>query len=237
MVVLRCQKCGNVWNYKGKSFYGTCPRCLSKVKILPAPSESKAKFGESTETMDRESGLRTRLLVRDVMSSPAITVNEDEQVSEVAQLMTKRAVGGLIVAGVDGRPVGMITKQDLVSRALAKGRSGVSLSAKDIMTSPIIMIDPDESLDNAARQMSRLNVRRLGVLYKGDIVGIISSKDILAVMPEFLETIQEKVLIEGDNLEEIKDSAILSGYCDRCGQWADQLKEVRHEFLCEKCRT
>ena len=46
--------------------------------------------------------------------------------------------------------------------------------------------------------MTRLDIRRLGVTYKGNLVGIISSKDILAVMPELIEIMQERHRIEGD---------------------------------------
>jgi hypothetical protein len=87
--------------------------------------------------------------------------------------------------------------------------------------------------------MSRLNVRRLGVMYKEKLVGIISSKDILGVMPELLETIQEKTMIESDNRveESEKESGPLSGYCDRCGVWSDNLVQVNGEFLCEEDRA
>ena len=73
------------------------------------------------------------------------------------------------------------------------------------------------------------------MVYKGDLVGIISSKDILAVTPELLETIQEKARIESGQIEETTESSLLAGYCDRCGQWFSRLKEVEGEFLCEDC--
>ncbi len=105
------------------------------------------------------------------------------------------------------------------------------------MTSPLTTIDPDETLSETARRMSRLNVRRLGVMYKGDLVGIISSKDILAITPELLEIIQEKARIErGTAVEEGSESAVLSGYCEQCGSWSDDLIELEGNFLCEECR-
>ena len=184
-----------------------------------------------------EIGLRTKMLVKDVMSSPVITVTEDEAVDKVAQFMDMQELGCIVVTDKDGRPLGIITERDLVTRVLGKNKLPSKLKAKDVMTSPLITINPDETLSNAARQMSRLNVRRLGVIYKGDLVGILSSKDILAVTPELLETIQEKARIESENLEETVESSLMAGYCDRCGQWSNRLKEVQGEFLCEDCRT
>jgi len=105
------------------------------------------------------------------------------------------------------------------------------------MTSPLITVDPDEPLSEAARRMSRLNIRRLGVMYKGNLVGLVSSKDILAITPELLEIIQEKARIEGGKVAEaISESPPLTGYCDQCGGWSDNLEEVEGNFLCEDCK-
>jgi len=98
-------------------------------------------------------------------------------------------------------------------------------------------VDPDETLSEAARRMSRLNIRRMGVIYKGNLVGIISSKDILAITPELIEIMQEKARIEGEAAaREANEHPPLAGYCDQCGQWADDLQEIEGRFICEECR-
>jgi len=184
-----------------------------------------------------EIGLRTRMLVKDVMTSPVITVDEDATVDKAAQLMAEDHVGCIIVTSKDEKPLGIITESDFVTRVLAKNIQPSKLTAKEVMSSPLITVDPDETLSETARRMSRLNVRRLGVMYKGKLVGIISSKDVLAVTPELLEIIQEKARIErGTALEEGSESTPLAGHCDQCGRWSDTLTEVEGNFLCEECR-
>ena len=184
-----------------------------------------------------EIGLRTRMLVKDVMSSPVITVDEDANVNKAAQLMADSHIGCIVVTSKEGKPMGIITESDFVTRVLAKNIQPSKLTAKEVMTSPLITIDPDETLSETARRMSQLNVRRLGVTYKGNLVGIISSKDILAITPELLEIIQEKARIErGTAVEEGSESAPLAGYCEQCGSWSDDLTEVEGNFLCEECR-
>lgn len=182
-----------------------------------------------------EIGLRTRMLVKDVMSSPVITVNEGEKVDKVAQFMEMQRLGSIIVTDKKGRPVGIITERDLVTRVLAKNKLPSVILAKEIMTSPLITTSPDESLSNTARQMSRLNIRRLGVVYKGSLVGLISAKDVLAITPELIETLQERVRLEEGNVEELPESPPMAGYCDRCGQWSSRMKEVDGEYLCVDC--
>jgi len=190
-----------------------------------------------------EIGLRSRMLVRDVMSSPVITVDEEATANQVAKLMDKHELGCIIVTNKEGKPIGIITERDLVTRVLAKNLKPDAIKAKEVMTSPLITIEPGETISEAARKMSRLNIRRLGVVYKGELVGLISSKDILGVMPELIETIQEKALIEGENIaqttseEKTEEETSLSGRCDRCGGWSDNLREVDGEFLCEDCRA
>jgi signal-transduction protein with cAMP-binding, CBS, and nucleotidyltransferase domain len=185
-------------------------------------------------------GLRSsRLLVKDVMTSPVITIQEDATANRVAELMDKHGFGCIIVTGKDAKPLGIITERDLVERVLAKNVKPDSVKAKEVMTTPLITIEPAETISEAARRMSRLNIRRLGVMYKGQIIGLLSSKDILGVMPELLETIQEHAKIEGENMaqEATEEPTPSAGYCDRCGSWSDDLKEVNGEFLCEDCSS
>jgi CBS domain-containing protein len=185
-----------------------------------------------------EIGLRPKMLVKDVMSSPTITVPENAPANRVAELMEKNDLGCIIVTTKDGKPIGIITERDLVLRVLAKNIKPDTLKAEKVMTSPLITTEPDATITETARRMSRLNIRRLGVVYKGKLVGIISSKDVLGVMPELLETIQEKAIIEGENRaeEEHEEPAPLAGECDHCGAWSDSLTEVNGEYLCEDCK-
>jgi CBS domain-containing protein len=184
-------------------------------------------------------GLRPKMLVKDVMSSPVITVEENALANRVAELMDKHDVGCIIVTTKEEKPIGVITERDLVLRVLAKNAKPDALKAEEVMTSPLITIEPDATITETARRMSRLNIGRLGVVYKGRLVGIISSKDVLGVMPELLEIIQEKAMIEGENMaeEEHEEPAPLAGYCDHCGVWSDTLTEVNGEYHCEDCRV
>lgn len=186
-----------------------------------------------------EIGLRPRMLVKDVMTSPVITISEAGNSQKAAQLMDKNDVGCIIVTSKEEKPVGIITERDLITRVLTKNTLPSSVNVKKVMTSPVITIDPDETLTEAARKMSRLNVRRLGVIYKGNLVGLISSKDILAVTPELLEIIQERAKIDKEptSEEEAPEPRPFAGYCDHCGLWSDALKEVEGQLLCEECQT
>ena len=183
-------------------------------------------------------GLRTRMVVKDIMSSPVVTLAEDATSNTVATLMDENGLGCVIITNKVGKPIGIITERDLVIRVLAKNLMPDAVKAKEIMTSPLVTIQPDATISEAARRMSRLDIRRLGVVYKGNLVGLISSKDILGVMPELIELIQERTRIEdAEKAEETEEEENpLSGYCDRCGVFSENLKDVDGQNLCEDCR-
>lgn len=186
-----------------------------------------------------EIGLRTRMVVKDVMSSPVVALDEDATSNKVADLMDENELGGVIVTNKKGQPVGIITERDLVTRVLANNLKPDAVKAKEIMTSPLVTIEPEATISEAARRMSRLKIRRLGVIYKGNLVGVVSSKDILGVMPELIEIIQEKTRIEGaaEAEETVEAEEIpFSGYCDSCGVFSENLKDVNGDNLCEDCR-
>jgi signal-transduction protein with cAMP-binding, CBS, and nucleotidyltransferase domain len=187
-----------------------------------------------------EIGLRTRMLVKDAMSSPVVTTDEEAPSNKVARLMDENKVGAVVVTNKEGKPLGIITEKDLVIRVLSKNITPSTVKAKDIMTSPLVTIEPEATISEAARKMSSMNIRRLGVLYKGNLAGLVSSKDILSVMPELIEIIQERNRIESadrpEETEEVEETPI-SGYCDHCGVYSDNLKDVNGQNLCEDCRA
>jgi CBS domain-containing protein len=186
-----------------------------------------------------EIGLRTRMVIKDAMSSPVVTTSEGASANSVAKLMKENDLGCVIVTNKDGKPIGIITERDLVIRVLAKNLQPAAVKARDIMTAPLATIEPDATISDAARRMSRLDIRRLGVVYKGELVGVVSSKDILGVMPELIEIMLEKTRIEsaaGPEISGEEEATPLSGYCDRCDVYSENLKDVNGQYLCEDCR-
>jgi len=183
-----------------------------------------------------EIGLRTKMLVRDVMSNPVITMDENEASNKAAVSMDMNDVGAVIVTNKAGKSIGIITERDLVIRVLAKNLKPDTMKAKEIMTTPLVTIEPEATISDAARRMTRLDIRRLGVIYKGNLLGIISSKDILGVMPELIEIMQERSRIEGAARTEETEEVPLSGYCDRCNIYSESLKERNGQNICDECR-
>ncbi|MEM1514796.1 MAG: CBS domain-containing protein [Candidatus Bathyarchaeia archaeon] len=178
-------------------------------------------------------GIRSRFLVKDVMSSPVITVSEEASAHDAAKLMRDNNIGCVIVSTKDGKPVGIITEKDLVTRIVAENIRPSEITAKEVMSAPLITIDAEKTISEAAKEMNHYDVRRLAVMYKGNLVGIITSEDILSVTPELIEIIQERAKISTS--EEHEEKLSLAGYCDYCGAWSDNLKDIDGAYICEDC--
>ena len=183
-----------------------------------------------------EIGLRTKMIVRDVMSSPVVTIDEEETTNKAAANMDMHDLGAVIVTNKVGKSIGIITERDLVIRVIAKNLKPDTIKAKEIMTAPLVTIEPEATISDAARRMTRLDIRRLVVIYKGNLVGIISSKDILGVMPELIEIMQERSRIEDVDITEENEEVPLSGNCDRCNDYSESLKERNGQNICDECR-
>lgn len=180
--------------------------------------------------------IKTGFQVKDVMSSPVRTVLEKDTIEKVAKLMTIKNVGSIIVTDINSNPVGIITEKDIVRRVVSKNRLPKKIMTREVMSFPVFTTNPKEDIKEAARSMRKHKIRRLIVMEKGIMIGIISSKDIVEITPALIEIISEKMRITHNNLSTLRTGFISTGYCDKCRQWSDSLKEIDGNFLCEDCR-
>jgi len=178
--------------------------------------------------------LAPKMVVREAMSSPVVSVPEDSDIIRIAKLMREQKIGAIIVSSHDGHPVGIVTERDIVLRVVADGNNPKNTKAKEVMSSPLRLVNAEMKIVDAMRLMDKMNIRRLGVSYKDDLVGIISDRDILRIMPTILEIIRETAKI---NSNKVTSRSSTVGYCDRCEIYSTNLRAVDGEFLCEDCRA
>jgi CBS domain-containing protein len=121
--------------------------------------------------------------VRDIMVSPVITVDANTSVEEVCKIMGEKHIGSVIVTE-SGKPAGIFTERDLLTKILAKDPNLLKGRVKDFMSSPLTVITPDFELREAARIMTQLKIRRLPVVQEGQLLGIVTSADIIKAIGE-----------------------------------------------------
>jgi len=113
--------------------------------------------------------------VKDFMTTNVITIDIQRTVLEAAKLMHQQDVGDLVVMeGVESK--GIVTERDLVRRVLAL-RKPLDTKVSEIMSNPLITIEEEASIRDAARKMIKYKIRRLPVTKKNVLVGIIATSD------------------------------------------------------------
>lgn len=118
--------------------------------------------------------------IRQVMMWPVATVDGGATMTEVAEALAADEVGALCVTE-DGRLVGIISERDVVDH-VAAGAELDHLTAAEVMTNELVSVAPDEPVLVAARRMQEAQVRHLPVLDDGRIAGIVSMRDLFAVL-------------------------------------------------------
>lgn len=87
----------------------------------------------------------------------------------------------------EGRPVGIVTERDFISKVVAKEVNPSTIKVSNIMSTPLVTIDPDEDLLKAAQTMKEHGVRKLPVVQDGIIYGIIKADDIADKCGEYVD--------------------------------------------------
>jgi len=130
------------------------------------------------------------VLVRDIMSKDVKVVRPDSSVKEVVATMNKFDIGSILV--VQGkRPVGIITERDILRRIVQPCLAPETLTARQVMTSPLLTIRETASIDEAAKLMAKEKVKKLPVMDKKKLVGIVTLTDIVTKVPTMLSILEE----------------------------------------------
>jgi CBS domain-containing protein len=142
-------------------------------------------------------GLAGIVLVRDVMSKNVRVVRPDSSAREVVAIMNKFDIGSVVVVQGE-RPVGIITERDILRRIVEPCLAPETLTARQIMTGPVITIDENASINEAAKLMVKKGIKRLLVTRNNDkLVGIITFTDIVTKVPDMLSILEELVRPHG----------------------------------------
>lgn len=116
-------------------------------------------------------------LVRDVMKKNVISIDSSMTVQDAAKMMDDASIGAIVVLD-KGIAIGIITERDMTRRVIAKGKS-LTTSVKDAMSSPVVVINPDDSVWEAAQLMKTRKIHRLPAVKNNQLVGMITTSDIV----------------------------------------------------------
>ncbi len=118
-----------------------------------------------------------------IKGHPLFHAEPSDNVRKVAQMMSEKNVGAIAVLDA-GKLVGVFSERDVMSRVVARGLNPDKTPVKDVMTRSIVVAEPAEDVDSALQKMNAVGCRHLPVVERGNLLGMLSLRDLLIVDDE-----------------------------------------------------
>ncbi len=178
------------------------------------------------------------ILVSDVMTRDPVTVKPDTTLFDCAKEMVKKRVGTLLLAEKKTL-VGILSEKDILWALIKKSTQDLSkIKAIEISPKKIATIKPSSTIKEALEKMKKFKFEKLPVIYEGELVGIITARDIFNFQPQLYPELEEFAQIreESQKLKRIKKiKEVHEGVCEECGKY-ETLYRVHGNLICEDCK-
>ena len=135
--------------------------------------------------------MRTGYQVGDVMTQDVLTTGPNMSIGECAKLMAKKEIGSIVIAE-KGKVLGILTEQDLARKVLAEEINPMTVKVSEIMSKNVHSIAPGTDIYDAMVRMGKEKIKHLPVINGGQLLGIISFKDIIRIEPDLIEALSFK---------------------------------------------
>jgi predicted transcriptional regulator len=178
--------------------------------------------------------------VKEVMKKRVITITPDKTVGDAARIMTNNRVGSLVVIKGRDEPKDIVTESD-VTTIVAKGIDPNKLKISGLKSkklrkrASLITVKPDDDVLKVARLMVKSGIKRVPVVENGKLQGMIADKEILIISPELIEILSENLKSKVSAVA--RPTQTISGMCEDCGAYSDELKQMGNQWVCSECRA
>ena len=169
---------------------------------------------------------------QEIMRKRVKTVTEGMSLDTAAKILANNRIGSVVVMKGQ-KPVGIVTVEDIVY-VVAQGKNPKKVTVKEVEKRGFFTVKPTETLQAVSRKMVKKGVKRLPVIDKGKLVGIVTDKEVLVATPELIEILSEKLKARVEKVA--KPDEVISGICENCEGYEDTLHDLGGKWLCESCR-
>jgi CBS domain-containing protein len=137
----------------------------------------------------------------DVMVTEVAILGGNASAKKAAEIMAQEDVSAIIVT-TEGKANGIVTERDILKRIVVEDKNSKETKVKEIMSSPLVTIEPSTNLENAAHIMFEKKIKNLPVIHENRLVGLIRLQDICKLQPEVLRLLRETMKTP-KNLEKV----------------------------------
>lgn len=124
--------------------------------------------------------------VESIMVHKVITIGADATVRDAVNLMNKQDIGCLIIVENE-KPIGIVTERDMLKRILGQSEELEKIDIQKVMSKPLIAGNPGMEIENAAKIMFTKKIKKLPIVEKGKLRGLLTLTDLLRVQPQLIK--------------------------------------------------
>ncbi len=177
--------------------------------------------------------MKTGYKVLDAMTTKPVIVKPGTTIRDCSKVMAKEHVGSLVIKD-NGTVLGIITEQDIVRKLVAEGINPIDKKVEEYMESKLETIGPQVDIYEALAKMRDMNIRHLPVVDKGEMVGLLTLKDILKIEPQLFDLLVEDFVLREETRKPIGTVA-KEGICQGCGAFSEELHSIGGALVCNVC--
>ncbi|KZN23626.1 signal transduction protein [Haladaptatus sp. R4] len=180
------------------------------------------------------------VIVRDVMTREYVGVSESDSVLGAVRLMHDEGVGSVVVLR-GHEPVGIMTESDVIA-LVANEDDPMETTVSEAMSKPVLSVQPDRSVADAAGMMAQQGIRRIIVTVDDELLGVLTERDVISAStsPSSISRTQEREIDQGDlgNRMGTNGGTEYEGQsiCEVCGALTHDLTNVNGQLVCADCR-
>jgi CBS domain-containing protein len=133
------------------------------------------------------------LVAKDILEKDFLSMPEDTTLYQATQQMKTSRHGFVIATDNKGKPVGIVTEWDIVSKVVAEGKDPKKVRLEELMTRDLITVDPQDGIDEVSQFMATKGIRRVLVVADGKVLGVITARTVLARLKEYVNKVSSQI--------------------------------------------
>ena len=128
--------------------------------------------------------------IHEIMSKNVVKVNYEISAFEISKIMVKRRISSVVIIDNNDKIIGIVTEKDLIKEVCAKKLLATTLTASKVMSSPLITISKNSTINDATKLMVEKKIKHLAIHDNNDIIGILTTYDLINVLRNKVKSIE-----------------------------------------------
>ena len=133
------------------------------------------------------------LLAKDIVKKDFLSLSKQANALDASKQMKSGQYGFIIIADKDGRPEGIVTEWDYLSKLVAEGKDPSKTQLGEIMTTGLVTVKAEDGIDSVAQLMSERGIRRVLVVHGGKVLGVITAQIVVSRLKEYVDRVSSQI--------------------------------------------